>query len=137
MKTITKAGQVPIRRTMEVAKSKERLIKEFAKYESEYDKQTLNTFEIIGWLLKRSPSIINLIWNFVKLTEEIKMFKKDPKTTILAILKIICSILAMFGIIVPEEVSTALVALGTAGYFLFDFIQGLFTKDKEDKPKVD
>ena len=57
------------------------------------------------------------------------------KTTMMATAKIIVGILALavatFGHTVPQEVKDAMIGLAGSGYLVFSWLQGLFTKDKE------
>jgi len=94
-------------------------------------------FEKIWFVVQKAPVIISLIFKFLKLSEVLKM-NTDKKTTFMATVKVILGIVAaivgLFGIEMGDGVSEAIIGIAAGGYFLFDWLQGLFTKDKDEKP---
>jgi hypothetical protein len=46
---------------------------------------------------------------------------------------IVAAIVGIFGIGIPDDIQAAVTGLAAAGYLIFSWLQGLFTKDKEPK----
>ena len=104
-------------------------------YDSYY---SYSIWEIIWWLIKRPAKIIKLIYGIVKLIDKVKIMTKDKsKTTFMATAKVILALLAtvigLFGLNIPPDTQTALLAIVGAVYVIVDWVQGFFTKDKPEK----
>lgn len=95
---------------------------------------------IIWFIVRQSPIIISIIFKIIKLIEGLKM-KKDGKTTFMATVKLIMGIVAaiagLFGVAIGSDISDAVLVIAGAGYLIFDFLQGLFTKDRDEVAKED
>lgn len=99
------------------------------------------TIEVILFLLKQSPKLINIIWQLIKINKYIKRYKmaqpKDKKTTVSGIVKAGLAVLAIIlnftGIELPDGASEVLTAFIVSAWALFDLIQAYFTKDKGEE----
>lgn len=86
----------------------------------------VSTLEIIWFLIKRSPTIINIIYKLIKLSE---MTMTDPKTTIMSIVQVVVLILTFVGIRVDPDQQLLFGTVGVSLYSLIVLIKGWFTKD--------
>ncbi len=81
------------------------------------------------------PKLFVLLIRLWKRIKELKKMK-NPQTTIAGIVTALGGILSIFGIVVPSEIQSQMVALGVAVMGVGTFFVGLFAKDaKEKKPE--
>ena len=103
----------------------------------ELKEEELSFLEKVWFVIKSAPKLISIIYKILKLIQVMKM-NSDKKTTFIATIKVILGIvvtvLALFGLNIDNRVVEALIAIAASGYFIFSWLQGLFT-NKADKPK--
>ena len=101
--------------------------------------ENLGFWEKAWFVIKKLPKIISLIYRILQLIERFKQMaekKKDMKTTITGVIKSVLLVLAMvftlFGIDISPEIQSTILALGLGIYAVIEWIQGLFTKDRDE-----
>ena len=92
-------------------------------------------WEVVWWAIKAIPTLLVLLYKFTQLINGNTM--KDKTTfmaTVKVVLGIIATIIGLFGskFTLTPEVQEAITAIFASGYFLFSWIQGLFTTTKEE-----
>ncbi len=97
-------------------------------------------WEIIWFLITRPAKVIMLIYRILKLIEKVqKMAEKKSKTSVAVTVKVLLGVVAaiagIFGADLPAGFQESITGIAIGGYFLFSWIQGIFTKDKDETKK--
>ena len=102
-----------------------------ASYEATISSGKKPSFLEMAWfVVTNSPSIISLIYQFIRILN----MNEDKKTTIMATTKVICGILALalsvFKVELPGGVQEAVIGMAGLGYMVFSWLQGFWTNKK-------
>lgn len=105
----------------------------FLAEEIEKREDSISVWQIVWWLITKSPRIIRIIYYLIQLSEEHKM-NNDTKTTIIGIIKAVIMVVALFGVQISPEMTNTILSVATGIYAIATAIGGYFTNKKTPTP---